>query len=157
MIGQPFDLLKVRIQTAPQGTYKGTLKNLLRRRTPFNLFKISLCFPFFFFHLGVLDCAKQVLAKEGPLAFYKVSLQALTLSKLLWLIFTHPLGFCMTGNLDTSNRSWSLRFDSIRCRWETKERIQFLESQSWKAEWFDWRSIVFGWSFSRDRKFSGSR
>jgi len=42
LVGQPFDIVKVRMQTAPQGTYK-----------------------------GMLHCAGGILKNEGPLAFYK--------------------------------------------------------------------------------------
>ncbi|WFD29424.1 hypothetical protein MSPP1_000433 [Malassezia sp. CBS 17886] len=42
LVGQPFDIIKVRIQTEPPGTYS-----------------------------GVLGCIKEIARKEGPLAFYK--------------------------------------------------------------------------------------
>jgi len=42
LVGQPFDIVKVRMQTAPRGTYS-----------------------------GMLDCASGILKNEGPLAFYK--------------------------------------------------------------------------------------
>ncbi|EPQ57144.1 mitochondrial carrier [Gloeophyllum trabeum ATCC 11539] len=42
LVGQPFDIVKVRMQTSAAGTYK-----------------------------GMLDCAGQILKNEGPLAFYK--------------------------------------------------------------------------------------
>lgn len=44
IVGQPFDLIKVRMQTSPPGTYKSTM-----------------------------DAVTTVFKKEGPLAFYKVS------------------------------------------------------------------------------------
>jgi solute carrier family 25 carnitine/acylcarnitine transporter 20/29 len=44
LVGQPFDIVKVRMQTASKGTYR-----------------------------GMLHCAGGILTKEGPLAFYKVS------------------------------------------------------------------------------------
>ncbi|KAJ2967927.1 hypothetical protein NUW54_g13366 [Trametes sanguinea] len=43
LVGQPFDIVKVRMQTAPAGTYS-----------------------------GMLHCAGGILKNEGPLAFYKV-------------------------------------------------------------------------------------
>ncbi|KDQ55687.1 hypothetical protein JAAARDRAFT_37096 [Jaapia argillacea MUCL 33604] len=42
LVGQPFDIVKVRMQTSAAGTYK-----------------------------GMLDCAGRILRNEGPLAFYK--------------------------------------------------------------------------------------
>ncbi|KAF4567235.1 Mitochondrial carrier protein ymc2 [Pleurotus pulmonarius] len=42
LVGQPFDIVKVRMQTAPKGTYT-----------------------------GMLHCAGGILKNEGPLAFYK--------------------------------------------------------------------------------------
>lgn len=42
LVGQPFDIVKVRVQTAPSGTYN-----------------------------GVLDCISHILRDEGPMAFYK--------------------------------------------------------------------------------------
>jgi len=42
LVGQPFDIVKVRVQTAPPGTYN-----------------------------GVLDCVSKIALHEGPLAFYK--------------------------------------------------------------------------------------
>ncbi|KAL5528726.1 YMC2 [Sanghuangporus sanghuang] len=42
LVGQPFDIVKVRMQTAPKGTYS-----------------------------GMLHCAAGILRNEGPLAFYK--------------------------------------------------------------------------------------
>ncbi|PWN50806.1 putative YMC1-protein of the mitochondrial carrier family [Violaceomyces palustris] len=48
LVGQPLDILKVRLQTSPQGTYN-----------------------------GMLDCAKRIVTKEGPLAFYKGTLTPL--------------------------------------------------------------------------------
>lgn len=48
MVGQPLDILKVRLQTSPQGTYT-----------------------------GMVDCATQIVKKEGPLAFYKGTLTPL--------------------------------------------------------------------------------
>ncbi|KAH8118960.1 mitochondrial carrier [Phellopilus nigrolimitatus] len=42
LVGQPFDIVKVRMQTAPQGTYS-----------------------------GMIHCAGGILKNEGPLAFYK--------------------------------------------------------------------------------------
>ncbi|KAF8070445.1 mitochondrial carrier domain-containing protein [Lyophyllum atratum] len=48
LVGQPFDIVKVRMQTAPKGTYK-----------------------------GMMDCAKGILRNEGPLAFYKGTLTPL--------------------------------------------------------------------------------
>ncbi|KAJ8518307.1 hypothetical protein ONZ45_g4596 [Pleurotus djamor] len=42
LVGQPFDIVKVRMQTAPKGTYA-----------------------------GMLHCAGGILKNEGPLAFYK--------------------------------------------------------------------------------------
>ncbi|KAK7692198.1 hypothetical protein QCA50_003822 [Cerrena zonata] len=48
LVGQPFDIVKVRMQTAPKGTYQ-----------------------------GMLDCAGGILKNEGPLAFYKGTLTPL--------------------------------------------------------------------------------
>ncbi|KAG5645442.1 hypothetical protein DXG03_006266 [Asterophora parasitica] len=48
LVGQPFDIVKVRMQTAPKGTYK-----------------------------GMMDCAGGILKNEGPLAFYKGTLTPL--------------------------------------------------------------------------------
>ncbi|QRV93935.1 mitochondrial carrier protein [Ceratobasidium sp. AG-Ba] len=48
LVGQPFDVSPGRMQTAPNGTYK-----------------------------GMLDCAGGILKKEGPLAFYKGTLTPL--------------------------------------------------------------------------------
>ncbi|KDN51375.1 putative YMC1-protein of the mitochondrial carrier family [Tilletiaria anomala UBC 951] len=48
LVGQPFDIVKVRLQTAPDGTYK-----------------------------GMVDCATRIISKEGPLAFYKGTLTPL--------------------------------------------------------------------------------
>ncbi|KAG5715370.1 hypothetical protein E4T56_gene8267 [Termitomyces sp. T112] len=48
LVGQPFDIVKVRMQTAPKGTYK-----------------------------GMIDCAGGILKNEGPLAFYKGTLTPL--------------------------------------------------------------------------------
>ncbi|CDZ97026.1 mitochondrial carrier [Phaffia rhodozyma] len=48
LVGQPFDLVKVRMQTSPPGTYK-----------------------------SVLECAALVVKNEGPLAFYKGTLTPL--------------------------------------------------------------------------------
>ncbi|KAG8704934.1 Mitochondrial carrier protein ymc2 [Ceratobasidium sp. 423] len=48
LVGQPFDIVKVRMQTAAPGTYK-----------------------------GVLDCAGGILKNEGPLSFYKGTLTPL--------------------------------------------------------------------------------
>ena len=48
LVGQPLDMLKVRLQTAPQGTYKG---------------------------MG--DCAVQIIKQDGPLGFYKGTLTPL--------------------------------------------------------------------------------
>ncbi|KAG6911167.1 hypothetical protein DXG01_003907 [Tephrocybe rancida] len=48
LVGQPFDIVKVRMQTAPKGTYK-----------------------------GMVDCAGGILKNEGPLAFYKGTLTPL--------------------------------------------------------------------------------
>lgn len=45
LVGQPFDIVKVRIQTSPSGTYASPL-----------------------------DCAKQLLKADGPRGFYKVGL-----------------------------------------------------------------------------------
>lgn len=45
LVGQPFDIVKVRIQTSPSGTYASPL-----------------------------DCAKQLLKADGPRGFYKVLL-----------------------------------------------------------------------------------
>lgn len=45
LVGQPFDIVKVRIQTAPTGTYS-----------------------------SALDCAKKVIKNDGPLGFWKGSL-----------------------------------------------------------------------------------
>ncbi|PPQ95322.1 hypothetical protein CVT26_008167 [Gymnopilus dilepis] len=44
LVGQPFDIVKVRMQTAPKGTYN-----------------------------GMLHCAGGILKNEGPLAFYKAT------------------------------------------------------------------------------------
>jgi hypothetical protein len=44
LVGQPFDIVKVRIQTSPSGTYASPL-----------------------------ECAKQLLKADGPRGFYKVS------------------------------------------------------------------------------------
>ncbi|KZV73508.1 mitochondrial carrier [Peniophora sp. CONT] len=48
LVGQPFDIIKVRMQTAPKGTYN-----------------------------GMLHCAGGILKNEGPLAFYKGTLTPL--------------------------------------------------------------------------------
>ncbi|PWY99872.1 putative YMC1-protein of the mitochondrial carrier family [Testicularia cyperi] len=48
LVGQPLDILKVRLQTSPPGTYT-----------------------------GMLDCATRIVTKEGPLAFYKGTLTPL--------------------------------------------------------------------------------
>ncbi|KAF8893509.1 mitochondrial carrier domain-containing protein [Infundibulicybe gibba] len=48
LVGQPFDIVKVRMQTAPKGTYT-----------------------------GMLHCAGGILKNEGPLAFYKGTLTPL--------------------------------------------------------------------------------
>lgn len=48
LVGQPFDIVKVRMQTAPKGTYN-----------------------------GMLHCAGGILKNEGPLAFYKGTLTPL--------------------------------------------------------------------------------
>ncbi|KDN44470.1 hypothetical protein RSAG8_05517, partial [Rhizoctonia solani AG-8 WAC10335] len=48
LVGQPFDIVKVRMQTAPPGTYK-----------------------------GMIDCATGILKNEGPLSFYKGTLTPL--------------------------------------------------------------------------------
>ncbi|KAI0633534.1 mitochondrial carrier [Trametes polyzona] len=48
LVGQPFDIVKVRMQTAPAGTYS-----------------------------GMLQCAGGILKNEGPLAFYKGTLTPL--------------------------------------------------------------------------------
>ncbi|KAF9527341.1 mitochondrial carrier domain-containing protein [Crepidotus variabilis] len=48
LVGQPFDIVKVRMQTAPKGTYS-----------------------------GMLHCAGGILRNEGPLAFYKGTLTPL--------------------------------------------------------------------------------
>jgi len=48
LVGQPFDIVKVRMQTAPKGTYT-----------------------------GMMDCAGRILKNEGPLAFYKGTLTPL--------------------------------------------------------------------------------
>ncbi|KAG9050765.1 Mitochondrial carrier protein ymc2 [Tulasnella sp. UAMH 9824] len=48
LVGQPFDIVKVRMQTAPKGTYS-----------------------------GMLSCAGGILKNEGPLAFYKGTLSPL--------------------------------------------------------------------------------
>ncbi|KAF8743903.1 hypothetical protein AX14_013960 [Amanita brunnescens Koide BX004] len=48
LVGQPFDIVKVRMQTAPKGTYK-----------------------------GMFHCAGGILKNEGPLAFYKGTLSPL--------------------------------------------------------------------------------
>lgn len=48
MVGQPFDIVKVRMQTSAKGTYK-----------------------------GMLHCAGGILKNEGPLAFYKGTLTPL--------------------------------------------------------------------------------
>jgi solute carrier family 25 carnitine/acylcarnitine transporter 20/29 len=42
-VGQPLDIIKVRLQTAQKGTYN-----------------------------GLVDCASQILKAEGPLGFYRV-------------------------------------------------------------------------------------
>ncbi|KAF9793220.1 mitochondrial carrier [Thelephora terrestris] len=54
LVGQPFDIVKVRMQTSPSGTYS-----------------------------GMLDCAGGILKNEGPLAFYKASRSSGTLTPLL--------------------------------------------------------------------------
>lgn len=51
-VGQPLDIIKVRLQTAPQGTYS-----------------------------GLVDCAKQIFTAEGALGFYRVSV-AIVLHKM---------------------------------------------------------------------------
>ncbi|KJA27846.1 hypothetical protein HYPSUDRAFT_51795 [Hypholoma sublateritium FD-334 SS-4] len=48
LVGQPFDIVKVRMQTAPKGTYN-----------------------------GMVHCAGGILKNEGPLAFYKGTLTPL--------------------------------------------------------------------------------
>ncbi|KAI0001277.1 mitochondrial carrier domain-containing protein [Russula compacta] len=48
LVGQPFDIVKVRMQTSAKGTYR-----------------------------GMLDCAGGILKNEGPLAFYKGTLTPL--------------------------------------------------------------------------------
>ncbi|KAJ2917770.1 hypothetical protein MD484_g2670, partial [Candolleomyces efflorescens] len=48
LVGQPFDIVKVRMQTAPKGTYS-----------------------------GMVHCAGGILRNEGPLAFYKGTLTPL--------------------------------------------------------------------------------
>ncbi|PVG02470.1 putative YMC1-protein of the mitochondrial carrier family [Serendipita vermifera] len=48
LVGQPFDIVKVRMQTAPPGTYS-----------------------------GMMQCAGGILKNEGPLAFYKGTLTPL--------------------------------------------------------------------------------
>ncbi|TFK44304.1 mitochondrial carrier domain-containing protein [Crucibulum laeve] len=48
LVGQPFDIVKVRMQTAPKGTYT-----------------------------GMVQCAGGILKNEGPLAFYKGTLTPL--------------------------------------------------------------------------------
>ncbi|KAL0956926.1 hypothetical protein HGRIS_003030 [Hohenbuehelia grisea] len=48
LVGQPFDIVKVRMQTAPKGTYT-----------------------------GMMHCAGGILKNEGPLAFYKGTLTPL--------------------------------------------------------------------------------
>ncbi|KAH7097225.1 mitochondrial carrier with solute carrier repeats [Auriculariales sp. MPI-PUGE-AT-0066] len=48
LVGQPFDICKVRMQTAPAGTYQ-----------------------------GLLHCAGDIIKNEGPLAFYKGTLSPL--------------------------------------------------------------------------------
>ena len=48
LVGQPLDILKVRLQTSPPGTYT-----------------------------GMLDCATRIVKNEGPLAFYKGTLTPL--------------------------------------------------------------------------------
>ena len=48
LVGQPFDIVKVRIQTAPSGTYASPL-----------------------------DCATRLLKSDGPLGFYKGTLTPL--------------------------------------------------------------------------------
>ncbi|TFK25211.1 mitochondrial carrier with solute carrier repeats [Coprinopsis marcescibilis] len=48
LVGQPFDIVKVRMQTSAKGTYK-----------------------------GMFDCAGGILKNEGPLAFYKGTLTPL--------------------------------------------------------------------------------
>ncbi|KAF8577904.1 mitochondrial carrier [Ramaria rubella] len=48
LVGQPFDIVKVRMQTAPKGTYS-----------------------------GMVQCATGILKNEGPLAFYKGTLTPL--------------------------------------------------------------------------------
>lgn len=48
LVGQPFDTVKVRVQSAPEGTYK-----------------------------GAMDVVKQLLANEGPKGFYKGTLTPL--------------------------------------------------------------------------------
>lgn len=46
-VGQPLDIIKVRLQTAQKGTYT-----------------------------GLVDCASQIFKSEGPLGFYRVCLYA---------------------------------------------------------------------------------
>ncbi len=48
LVGQPLDILKVRLQTSPPGTYT-----------------------------GMVDCATRIVTNEGPLAFYKGTLTPL--------------------------------------------------------------------------------
>lgn len=59
LVGQPFDTTKVRIQSAPPGTYSSSW-----------------------------DVVKKLLAKEGPLAFYKIRLLRSTyLGSFAFLVF----------------------------------------------------------------------
>lgn len=63
LVGQPFDIVKVRLQTAPEGMYRGM--SPASAASPL-LLSDTYSAP------GVLDCAKQILVKEGPIGFYKV-------------------------------------------------------------------------------------
>ena len=48
LVGQPFDTVKVRLQSAPEGTYS-----------------------------GAVDVVKKLIANEGPMGFYKGTLTPL--------------------------------------------------------------------------------
>lgn len=82
LVGQPLDMLKVRLQTAPQGTYNG---------------------------MG--DCAMQIFKKDGPLGFYKVSVCAVIMARtsahsrsLSLPGYPHSSARCWTLRLDPIRR-----------------------------------------------------
>mmetsp|Transcript_1402 Transcript_1402/g.4101 ORF Transcript_1402/g.4101 Transcript_1402/m.4101 type:complete len:291 (-) Transcript_1402:120-992(-) len=79
LVGQPLDTIKVRIQSDTAGRYK-----------------------------GVLDCAKQAIAKEGPLSLYKGMVPPLcaTTPTFALCFFGYGLGkkvFCDADTYDPNN------------------------------------------------------